>query len=802
VFESPNTADRLPSEVASFVGRAEELHELAPLLETTRILSITGIAGSGKTRLALRLARTVASRYPDGVALASLAPVSESRQVARTVASALGVRGSAGRPLLATLASAIGTRHILFVFDNCEHLIGASAQLAETLLSACPRLRILATSREPLRVSGETVFRLAPFAVPEEQTSIESATRSDAVALFVERARARMPQFELTDGSAREIVTICRRVDGIPLAIELAAAQVGPLTVRQIAQRLDGSLSLLRRGTRTNARQETLRGTLDWSHNLLTDTERILFRRLAVFAGSFDLDAVTGTVVDDDPGEGDTVDSLTALVEKSLIEVDTRADPVRYRLLEPIRQYAAEHLAAAGETEPFQRRHATYYMDLVETAEPRIRSGERRPWMDRLADAEDNIRVALSWSRRAPTLEDREIGLRLVGTLAWYWVFRGQVGEGLEWTEAALASARDAGARARGRALFGACELAWLAGQATRARAYAEESEKLLRTAGDKRSLGYLLQSLPMTIGNPRSVDAVAESMRLFEEVGDAWGAAMTLAAPDLFALVGSGDPTGEGRARLEASLARWRTLGDPWGTAMGLNMLGDLERSQGMNDSAAARYEEALLLLREQELMGTVPSLLHNLGHLALRAGTTRRALSLFRESLALFREQGDQRGVADALDGMAGVVAAMRQPVRAARLLGTADALRDSIGADVWPANLADRERIVKEIERQIGAGELRAARDAGRLDPADQTVAELLAERTSEQSAVSDPLTEREREVAALVAQGLTNRQIGERLFITEGTAKLHVKHILQKLDMTSRAQIAARVAEGSI
>lgn len=709
----------LPTEVASFVGRERELAAITRLLPQTRLLTLTGTGGCGKTRLALRVAADLAPGFADGVWLAQCAPLADSALVPRSVAAAVGARGTAGQPLLATLASALASRRLLLVLDNCEHLIGACARLAETLLRACPHLRILATSREPLRIAGEVTWRVPSLALPGPGplTAPESLAQVEAVALFLARGRARQPDFTLTLQNAPAVAAICCHLDGLPLGIELAAARIGALAPAQIAARLDDALRVLGGGSRTMPRQETLQATLDWSHALLSEAERVLFRRMAVFAGGFGVEAAECICGGAGIAPADVLALLMALVEKSLVE----PRDARYRLLEPVRQYARTRLTEQAEADGVQRRHAHYFLELAEAAEPALMSGARGPWIERLALEQDNLRTALAWSRRAADASDSEAGLRLAGALLWFWNLRGDVSEGLEWVEAALTEGQDAAPAVRAKALYGAAELAWLLGQNALARARAEESAALFRTLGDKRWLAYALQSLPMAIDHPRARELAAESLRLFEEVGDAWGAALAMGALDIFALIRDGDPAGRGQARLEEALARFRYLGDDWGTAQMLNLLGDLARSQGNEAGASARYEESLALLRRQGLTGTVPSLLHNLGYLALRWGDARRALRLFRESLTLFREQGDQRGIADGLTGLAGVLGALKQPVRAARLLGAVEALRETTGATVWPANAPDYARSVSAVRGQMDEPAFVAAWAVGRRSAA---------------------------------------------------------------------------------
>lgn len=798
---APPLRHNLPTELASFVGRQREIAEVKAFLQRTRLLTLTGAGGCGKTRLALRVAADCLPSFADGVWLVQLAPVTDSALVPRAVASAVGVRGGSGQPLLRTLATALAPRRLLLLIDNCEHLIGACAQLAETLLRACPQLQILATSREPLRIAGEVIWRVPSLGLPGTgfRSSPESLAQVEAVALFLDRARARQPDFTLTVQNAGAVATICRRLEGMPLGIELAAAQMGALSADQIAAGLDDALRVLIGGSRTLARQETLRATLDWSHALLEESEHVLFRRLSVFAGGFGVEAMECVCSGEGLEPGAALSALTTLVEKSLVEPQIRERPARYRLLEPVRQYARARLTAHGEVEALQCRHAEYFLALAEAAEPELMSGQRAAALERLARERDNLRAALLWSRHTQEPDAQVVGLRLVGALAWFWGIQGDGAEGLEWTEAALAKSTGAPPAPLAQALHMAGELAWQQGQYAVARTRLEESAELFRTLGDKRGLAYVLQILPMVIEEPEASAMGAEALRLFKEAGDAWGAAHAAFTLSYLTLLRD---ESVGEEALKAMLVRCRALGDEWMMAEVLNYLGDLARGHGDIQQATARYEESLALLRKQGLTGTVPSLLHNLGYMALQAGNTRRALRLFRESLILFRDLGDQRGIAECLAGLAGALAAMRLPDRAARLFGAGEALMEAAGASMWRANLADYERNRGVARGQMDDAAFAAAWETGRALTAEQAIAEAVKPEPATQSLGDTDeldLTPREREVAALLARGLTNRQIGIALVITEGTARLHVKHILQKLGFSSRAQVAAWAVE---
>ena len=794
---------RLPFEVDSFVGRSREVDEIKHSLSTSRLLTLTGPGGCGKTRLALRVARELEPSYPDGVRVVEFAAISDSALVARAVANAVGVKGSAGTTLLPTLVGALSTRRLLLVLDNCEHLIGECAQLVETLLVATPHLKILATSREALRVAGERSWRVPPLPAPPASVSsarLESFATSPAVALFVDRARGRQPGFTLTADNAEAIARICVRVEGLPLAIELAAGQMAMFTPAQFAERADDALRLLSGGGRTRGRHETLRATLDWSYDLLTQEQQHVLARLAVFAGGFDIEAAEVICGRDGVAASAVLSALTELVTKSLVEpVPTFPEP-RYRMLEPIRQYARERLEASGEYGACQRLHAELYAARAEAAEPALRSAHRRGWMDRLAADQDNIRAALSWSRR-PGDANAEVGLRISAALLWYWALRGESSEGFEWAEGALARAPGADPRLTARALYCCCELAWQMGETRLARERAEEATSIFRALDEPLLLAYALQSLPMTNGHPRATANQDESMRLFSNVDDEWGAALAAGAVDMLALFSAPGADEEFERRLEHSLALWRAVGDGWGAAQMLNILGDVARTREDNDLAARRYQESLDLLRKEGLGGSVGSLLQNLGYVALRRGETRRALALLRDGLATFRDQGDQRGMADCFDGIAGALCAMKHAAQGVRLLAASDRLRASIQADVWPANRTDYDRIVATARAELDDAAFAAAWSEGQESTLEKVVRMALegGGAGGEGGPNANDLTPREREVAALVAGGSTNREIGAALVITEGTARLHVKHVLGKLGFRSRAQIAAWAVE---
>src|SRR5215204_2227397 len=440
----------LPAARSGFVGREREMLEVKRALAMTRLLTLTGAGGSGKTRLALEVARDLVGAYPDGVWLIELGPLSEGKLVPRAVAGALGVKEEAGQPLTNTLVEALRAKEMLLVLDNCEHLVEAVARLVDVLLDSCSRLRILVTSREALGVAGESRWPVPMLSVPDPRRSptVGELERSEAARLFAERAKHRDPSFALGPDNARAVAEICRRLDGLPLAIELAAARVGLLSVEQISEKLEDSLKLLSAGDRTAVpRQRTLRGTLDWSHDLLSEQEQKLFRRLSVFAGGWTLRAAEVVGSGDSVGRGEVLDLLSALVERSLVVSEPTADGgVRHRLLEPVRPYAQEKLKERRNAESVRRRHAEYFLTLAEEAEPELWKSEDAVWLERLEAEHDNLRTALSWALERV---EAELVLRLAGALWRFWMTRGYYEEGRRWFEGALEKGGRVGARAQ-----------------------------------------------------------------------------------------------------------------------------------------------------------------------------------------------------------------------------------------------------------------------------------------------------------------------------------------------------------------
>ncbi|MSP12497.1 MAG: adenylate/guanylate cyclase domain-containing protein, partial [Chloroflexi bacterium] len=528
----------LPVQLTSFIGREKEMADIKRLLPSTHLLTLTGVGGTGKTRLSLQVAADLLEEFADGVWLVELAPLADPALVPQAVATALGVREESGRPLLATLTDYLRAKHLLLILDNCEHLVAACIQVAEALLRACPHLKMLATSREALGITGESIFHVPSLPLPDplRLPPVETLTQYEAIRLFIDRAVAVKSDFTVTNANAPAVAQICHRLDGIPLAIELAAARVRALSVEQISKRLDDRFRLLTGGSRSALpRQQTLAALIDWSYNLLTAPERALLQRLSVFAGGWSLEAAEQVCADVGQDSGhprdvvlssEVLDLLTRLVDKSLVNAEDQDGETRYRLLETIRQYARDRLLESGEGDQVRDRHLQYFLQLAEEGEIQLRGPQQMAWFKRLQTEQDNFRIALQWSLGT------EAGLRLAGALADFWVWwRGEISEGRRWLEEILAQTAGLGrTAARAKAL---CAASWFQDDSTAKRSRYEESIAIWREVGDQRGLALALHYLGLLELEQNHL-AVArqwntESQELWRAAGDAWGLARSL---------------------------------------------------------------------------------------------------------------------------------------------------------------------------------------------------------------------------------------------------------------------------------
>lgn len=691
----------LPLQVNRFIGREREITAARELLVTTRLLTLTGAGGSGKTRLAVQVATDVVEEFAHGVWWVELAAVSDPLLVPQLVASVGGVPERAGYTVTEALSEVLRPQQLLLVLDNCEHLLTASIQLIETLLRTCSQVRILVTSRQALAISGETTWPVLPLRVPDTNRAqpIDGLLAYEAVQLFVERARSVLPSFTLTPENAAPVVQVCRRLDGMPLAIELAAARVRALSVEQIAERLDDACRLLTGGSRSALpRQQTLRAAMDWSYGLLSAHEQAVFRRLSVFAGSFSLEAVEAICAAELEDAYDVLDVLSSLIDKSLVLVEQRRGAARYRLLETIRQYSQDKLQEYGEAAKVRRRHRDWYASLAEQAEPEALEARQTSVFDRLEAEHENLRAAIGWS-----LEQREAetAAQIGAAISRFWLLRGYMSEGRRWLERALSGFSEKNA-VRVKALNVAAMLASLQDDNDTARTLVEESLELSRALAEKKQTGYALYTLGRLArveGNySGALTFLEESLSLFLALGQKDDIALVLSDLGLTVLY-MGDH--ERATRLcEESLALSREMGDLRGIASWLANLAIVALARGDSGRATELCEESLAIRKSLGYKGGCAHTLAIMGRIALDHGACEGARVCYQESLSLRQETGEKEGIATALEGLAAVIGMQGQPVRAARLCGSAEALRSLHRVPLTPIDRRYHEQTVAAV------------------------------------------------------------------------------------------------------
>lgn len=740
-LESRST--NLPLQLTSFVGRHEELQEIADLLSETRLLSLTGSGGCGKTRLALESGARVAGDYPDGVFVVELATLNDPTLVTQSTLGALSIREEGETDPFEALANFLLGKNLLLILDNCEHLIEACSDLAGRLLRVRPDLRILTTSRQPLNVSGETTYRVPSLPVPDPQSSpsVDDLMRFESVRLFVDRAARVNSAFCLSTENAEAVARICFHLDGIPLAIELAAARVRAFSPQTIAERLDDRFTFLTGGTRTALpRQQTLKALVDWSYDHLDDEERTLLRRLSVFAGGFGLESVEGVCLGDDLHPGSYIELVSALVDKSIVVFEERSDGARYSLLETIRDYSGDRLEESGESEVTRDSHLEWFLSLAERSEPDVTTSR---WLQTMEDEHDNLRAALQW---AIGRGFADAALRLTGAMARLWTTHGHLSEGRRWLEEALASGTEPASVVRAKALNAAGVLAWMQGDHDAAMTKYEEALALRRSLDDAAGIAATLANLGIVsysqgqyvkarrrygeslkiwreIGDPqgvaRSLDNLGnlaqeegdylEAQRLYEEsleisrrLQDKWLIARSLNNLGEVALA-RGD-LGLARKTFDEDLELSQELGDKWVMGRALNNCAEIDRLQGDLGAAKKLFEQSLDLSRELGDKQTSASSLDGLADVAREEGDHERAISLHRESLRARQELDDKPGIAGSLEGFGSVLADVGRFETGVRLLAAAETLRESIGSPLPPVAMKEHERVVQKLRAAL--------------------------------------------------------------------------------------------------
>jgi predicted ATPase/DNA-binding CsgD family transcriptional regulator len=844
-----NNHHNLPAQLTPLIGREREVEATCALLRRpeVRLVTLTGTGGVGKTRLGLGVASDLLDDFPDGVYFIPLAPIRNADLVVPTIAQVLGIQEAGEQSLLDLLQASVQDKHLLLLLDNFEQVLAAAPWLSD-LLATCPQLKALVTSRAVLHTHGEYEFPVPPLALPDltHLPESEALTQYAAVALFLQRAQAAKPDFQVRPANTRAVAEICVRLDGLPLALELAAARIKLLPPQALLSRLAHRLQVLTSGARdAPVRQQTLRNTLAWSYDLLDAEEQQLFRRLSVFAGGCTLEAVEGLYTALGETSADVLDGAASLMDKSLLrQLEQGGQEPRLLMLATIREYGLETLASAGEMESTQQAHAGYYLALAEDAELELGGPQQGAWLERLEQEHDNLRAVLQWSLEQAGEKEagqrRETALRLGGALYRFWWTLGHWSEGRTFLERALTASEGVAPSVRAKALNAAATLtfiqsnfertealsseslvlyrelgdqrgialslyhlgnvAWVRSDIAKARSLLEEALALFKEVDDKEYAAYSFFSLGLLANSQgqyaRACALYEEGLALFREIQHKRGIAHTLSQLAQALFVSQGDQA-RVRSLLDECLALSREIGFKEGIAASVLYLGQLALSQGDGATARSLAEESVVLYKEMgHRYGTAESLAV-LGKVLAAQGDYEAARTLYEESLAISGESGEKWVIAASLVGLGEVVAAQQKLAWAAQLWGAADAVRDAIGLPIVPVELADYERSLSAARVHLGERAFAAAWAQGRAMTPEQAVA-AQGQKPAPPPATTTPpptypagLTAREVEVLRLLAGGLTDLQIAEKLVLSPRTVHAHISSIYNKLGVTSRS-----------
>lgn len=831
--------------LTSLVGREREVEQVKELLFSwkVRLLTLTGPGGVGKTRLALQVAASLHGSFSGGAYFVSLAPISNHDLVLPTIAETLGVRETSGQSFLSTLCAALAGKHMLLVLDNFEQLLGvggedaATAQVLELLLCTSG-LQVLVTSRAPLHLYGEHEYQVSPLSLPDAATlsSLENLTQYEAVRLFIERARAARQGFMVNNDNAPAVAEICHRLDGLPLAIELAAARVKLMSPQALLKRLDHGrrLTTLTGGpVNLPLRHRTLHAAIAWSYNLLNEEEQRLLRSLAVFVGGCTLEAAEAICLGDGaiestslpgPSSYASLDALAALADKSLLRQSEQDDgEPRFHMLETIREFALEQLTASAEAREVERKHTDFFLALAEEAEPNMMGADQGVWLERLAPEHDNMRAVLL---RAQKAGDGETGLRLGAALYHFWYIRGFLSEGRRWLSEALAHVGDASTRTRARSLNRLGSLCSLQGDYETGSQYHKQSLALWRELGYKPGIASVLGNLGSTAWQQGDYESAKrlreESIAIYRQIGPDWAVVVASGKYNLSVMAWAQGYNEEAYRLCEEALPLQREQGDTRGIANSLYTMGLVLADEGKFQAARANQEEALALSRELGDKVGIACSLQALGEIAADQGDYSNAHSFQSDALRLRYELGSKRTVADSLEGLAIVAREASDLRRMVLLFAAANALRAQIGASIVPRDRSRHEHWLDLAHARLGPAAFTEAWEEGKTLTLEEAMSLALEEPSAQRMATqttfppptrSKParrptpepghdLTAREKEVLRLVAAGLSNPEIAEYLTLSIYTVQTHLRSIFSKIDVKSRAAAVRYVFEHSL